>query len=305
MNDYLILLLGFVCAGIGGELFVAGTVGIAGATRISPAIIAATVAAFATSTPELTVSVTAALNGTPQIGLGDVLGSNVVNVALILGLGLLIAPIPAPRDIIRRDFPQAIAVPLLMAVLVRDGVISRLDGLLLLTLFAVWFISIAREAARQRGVKVASGYNPLRATFEVVAGLVVLIVAGRLIVDSATTIAESYGIAPFIIGATIVALGTSVPELATTIIAQIRGHTEVGLGTILGSNIFNTLFIVGIASNITPIHAKLTEVAPALVFGALSVVCVWPPRSGVIATKRGFLLLALYVCYLAATYAWH
>ncbi len=98
MNDFVTLLLGFVCAGIGGELFVAGTVGIAGAAQISPAIVAATVAAFATSTPELTVSVTAALNGTPQIGLGDVLGSNVVNVALILGLGLLIAPIPAPRD---------------------------------------------------------------------------------------------------------------------------------------------------------------------------------------------------------------
>ena len=95
------------------------------------------------------------------------------------------------------------------------------------------------------------------------------------------------------------------PELATTVIAQLRGNTEVGLGTILGSNIFNSLFIVGIASNITPIRASFMEVAPALLFGAVSVALVWPPRSGVIGRRRGLLLLGLYVCYLAATYLWH
>ena len=263
-------------------------------------------AAFATSTPELTVSVTAALNGTPQIGLGDVLGSNVVNVALILGLGLLIAPIPAPRDVIRRDYVQAIGVPLVIAVLVIDGVVSRFDGLMLLALFATWFISISREAARQRSTTEAtSGHNPLVVTLEVIAGLGLLIIAGRFIVSGATTIAQSYGIAPFIIGATIVALGTSVPELATTVIAQLRGHTEVGLGTILGSNIFNSLFIVGIASNITPIRASFTEVAPALLFGVVSVALVWPPRSGIIGRWRGLLLIGLYIGYLAATYVWH
>jgi cation:H+ antiporter len=188
MNDYLALLIGIACAGAGGELFVRGTVGIAGALRISPGIIAATVAAFATSSPELTVSINSALNGTPRIALGDALGSNVVNVALILAAAVLMAPITATRDTVKRDFPVALLVPVILAGLLFDGVLSRLDGALLLGLFAGWLIAVVRESRRQRSVAAAvlGEHKPVRAVVEGATGLALLILAGRLIVVGAT-----------------------------------------------------------------------------------------------------------------------
>lgn len=302
MNDYLALLIGVACAGVGGELFVRGTVGIAGALRISPGIIAATVAAFATSSPELTVSINSALQGTPRIALGDALGSNVVNVALILAAAVLIAPITAARHAIRRDFPVALAVPVVLAALLSDGVLSRIDGMLLLGLFAGWLAAIVREARRQRSAaaEVLGEHKPARAALEATGGLALLIIAGRLIVAGATGIAEAHGIDAFIIGATVVAVGTSVPELATAIISGIKGHEEVGLGTILGSNIFNGLFIVGVASSITPITIGLREVAPALILGLLAVALTYPPGSGRIERWRGTILLGVYATYLLA-----
>lgn len=306
MTEYLTLLAGVICAGIGGELFVRGTVGIAGALRISPGIIAATVAAFATSSPELTVSITSSLQGTPEIALGDALGSNVVNVALILALAVLIVPVKVPRDIIRRDFPVALLVSVIVAVLLFDGSLSRIDGFVLIGLFAGWLFAVIGEARRQRSaaVEVLGEHKPARAVIESVIGLAFLIAAGKLIVSGASSIAASYGIEPFIIGATIVALGTSVPELATAIISGVRGHEEVGVGTILGSNIFNGLLIVGTAASITPIHIGLMEVAPALVLGTAAVALTFPFASGVIGRWRGVLLLGVYAAYLAVMAQW-
>lgn len=306
MWDYLVLLLGVLCAGAGGEFFVRGTVGIAGSLRISPGIIAATIAAFATSSPEFTVAVNSALEGTPRIALGDALGSNVVNVALILAAAVLIVPIAASRDIIRREFPIALVVPVIIAALLFDGVLSRLDGLLLLGLFTSWLVAVVRDARRQRSAaaEVLGEHKPLRAIAEGVAGLALLIVAGRLIVASATGIAAAGGIDTFIIGATVVALGTSVPELATAIISALKGHEEVGLGTILGSNIFNGLLIVGVASSISPIDINVREVAPALVLGLVAVALTYPPRSGVLDRWRGLILLGVYGTYLFAVLQW-
>lgn len=306
MNDYLLLLIGVVLAGGGGELFVRGTVGIAGALRISPGIIAATIAAFATSSPELTVAISSGLNGTPTIALGDALGSNVVNVALILAAALLIMPIRVPRDSIRRDFPAALIVPLIIAALLADGELSRVDGLLLLALFAGWFIAVLNEARRQRSAAAAvlGEHKPVYAVLAGLAGLGLLILAGNLIVVSASAIGEAHGIDAFIIGATVVALGTSVPELATAIIAGIKGHEEVGLGTILGSNIFNGLLVVGVAAGLSPISISVSEVAPALILGFASVVLTYPPASGVIGRWRGLLLLGVYAAYIVVVSQW-
>jgi cation:H+ antiporter len=300
--DFLYLLLGVALAGGGGELFVRGTVGLAKSLRISAGIVAATVAAFATSSPELTVSITSALRGAPTIALGDALGSNVVNVALILGSALLIGVLHAPRGTVKRDFPAALAVPVVTAVLLIDGQLSRLDGFLLLTMFAAWLVAVVREARRERSSveEVLGAYPPGRAVLEGAVGLVLLIAAGTLIVTGATGIASAYGVSDFIIGATIVAVGTSVPELATAIISRLRGHDEVGLGTVLGSNIFNGLFIVGVASSITPIRIGFAAVAPALALGVLAVALTYPSRNGIIGRYRGGMLLAVYVVYLTA-----
>lgn len=300
MLDYGVLLLGIVCAGIGGELFVRGTVGLAQWTRVSPGIIGATVAAFATSSPELSVSISSALVGKPQIALGDALGSNVVNVALILGAALAISGIQAPRAGVKRDFPVALLVPIMTGVLFLDGELSRVDGVLMLCGFFAWLVTTIVEARRQRSAaqQVLGAQRLWAAIVYCVSGLALLIVAGRFIVSGARAIALQFGIGEFVIGATVVAVGTSVPELATAIIAKLRGHDEVGLGTLLGSNIFNGLFIIALAATIHPIAAGWREVFVALIFGVVALASSYPPASGFIERRRGALLLVLYAAYL-------
>lgn len=299
MTDLLPLLIGLLCAGGGGELFIRGTVGLAKWARIPSGIIAATIAAFATSSPELSVSINAASAGKPQIALGDALGSNVVNVGLILGLALLFGGIQATRDSIRRDFPVALIAPIVLAIMAMDGEVSRLDALLLLGLFVGWLIAATLEAKRQRSTaeEMLGELSHFGALAQAVIGLGLLVLAGRLIVIGAKGIGARLGMDPFIVGATLVAVGTSIPELATTVISRIRGHEEIGLGTVIGSNIFNGLFIVGVASAIHPITLSWREVASGLLFGILLLASVLPNRHGFIERRRGALLLALYVIY--------
>ncbi len=301
MNDYVALILGIVCAGVGGELFVRGAVGLAFWARVSPGIIGATVAAFATSSPELSVSINAAMAGEPQIALGDALGSNVVNVALILALALIISGIQSPRDSVKRDFPVALLIPIVTGVLFLDGELSRFDGFLMLGMFFAWFMATVIQARKQRSAaeEVLGEYRVWLIALSCAAGLAFLVAAGNLIVTGARGIAIAFGIDEFIIGATIVAVGTSVPELATTVIAKLRGHDEVGLGTILGSNIFNGVFVVAVAAIIHPITVVWREVVITLVFGLVALVFTYPSRKGFIERRRGVLLLVLYVAYLA------
>jgi len=299
MNDYLALFAGVICAGVGGELFVRAVVGLAHWARISPGIIGATVAAFATSSPELSVSSIAAASGHPEIGLGDATGSNVVNVGLILSCALLISGIQAPRDSIKRDFPIALLCPALTFVLALDGRLSRVDGFILLAVFIIWIAAAIFEAKRQRSAaeEVLGEQRRWLAVVLCLAGLAFLFAAGHFIVTGAEGIAASLGINAFVIGATVVAIGTSVPELATTVISKIRGHDEIGLGTVLGSNIFNGFFIVAVAAIIHPIPINLRQIAIGLTFGLLTVALTFPTRSGLIERKRGAFLLALYVAY--------
>jgi cation:H+ antiporter len=231
------LIAGMACAGVGGELFVRGSVGIARHARVSPGIIGATVAAFATSTPELSVAITSAVAGSPQIALGDALGSNVVNVALILGCALAISGIQTPRSGLKRDFPVALLVPVVTGALLLDGLLSRIDGAMMLLGFGVWLGATLVEARRERtaAAEILAVEPAWRAVVGSVAGVVLLAAAGYLVVSGARSLAAAFGVADFVVGATVVAVGTSLPELATTIIAKLRGHDEVGLGTILGS----------------------------------------------------------------------
>jgi cation:H+ antiporter len=301
MNGYPALIAGVIFAAAGGELFVRGAVGVARWLRIAPGIIGATVAAFATSSPELSVAVSSALAGDPAISFGDALGSNVVNVALILGATLAISGIQCSRDNVKRDFPVAIVVPVITGVLaLLDGVVSRFDGLLMLGIFAVWLAATVIEARKQRSTvaRDIGAQSKWPAILSSAGGLVLLIAGALFIVAGAKGIARAFGIPEFIIGATIVAVGTSAPELATTIIAKVRGHDEVGLGTILGSNIYNGLFIVGVAATIHPINVDWRQSAIALVFGIVALALSYPTGRGFIERRRGVILLVLYVAYL-------
>lgn len=299
--EFIALLAGSLCAAIGGELFVRGVVGIALWARVSAGIIAATFAAFATSSPELSVSLTSAIAGTPQVALGDALGSNVVNVGLILGIALLIASLHAPRDALRRDYPVAMLVPLLLAALAKDGELSTFDGTILLGLFSVWLMAVVLEVRKQRSIapRMLGEKRHARSLLESLLGMAFLVLAGRLIVAGAQGLSVAYGIDPFVIGATLVAIGTSAPELATVVVARLRGHDEIGLGTILGSNIFNGLFIIGVAAVITPIPINWQEVSLGLIFGLITSAFLLPLAGGVIERRRGVLLVSLYATYLA------
>lgn len=298
----LALALGVVCAFAGGQLFVQGALGAARWLRIAPGIVGATVAAFATSSPELAVALQAARAGALQVALGNALGANLVNVALILGIVLVFGGLRIARHEIERDLRAALLAPALTAALLLDGTLSRGDGLALLALFAVWLLMTVAEALRQRHAdpQAAVTATPARLLVASAFGLMLLTTAGALIVDGGRGLAARLGIGDFVIGASIVALGTTAPELATTIAARLQGHDDVGVGTLLGSNLFNGLFIVGLAAVIHPIAVLWHDVAVALLCGAVALALVVPARSGRIERQRGIWLLVLYVVYLLA-----
>lgn len=304
LNDYVVLALGVLLAALGGDFFVRSILGLARRARISPAIVAATLAAFATSSPELTVSLTAAIAGVPQIALGDALGSNVVNIALVLGSVLLVSSFKTPHDSAgKRNFLVAFLAPVVTGILLFDGVLSRGNGTFLLGLFALWLGAVVIEAYKQRNTpqSIAAEHRGWPLIIVLCAtGLALLIIASRLIVSGASGIADSFGIDEFIVGATIVALGTSAPEIATALSAKWRGHDEVGLGTILGSNIFNGLFIVAISSIIAPISVNPRDPGIALLFTFLALAIIYPRRTGIIERRQGVLLVVLYGIYLLA-----
>lgn len=302
MGQIGVLLFGVVTAGIGGELFIRGTVGLALAARLSARVVGVTVAAFATSSPELSVSVNSALAGTPAIALGDALGSNVVNIGLILALAALISPIPSRAQGLTRDFVVALMVAPVVGVLALDGQLSRLDGVLMLSVFVIWFLAIVIQARRERAAAARLSESPanhriLATVLLCLGGLALLVIAGRLVVQGAQGIGLALGLSPFVVGATMVSVGTSIPELATTVMAQVRKQSDMGLGNVLGSNIFNGFLVVGVAAIIHPIDVAWSTVAAGLFFGVLTVMLALP-RGGVIGRRSGVTLLAFYAIYL-------
>lgn len=306
-NDLLAVLGAVALAGIGGELFLKGVLGAAAALRMPKLLVATSLAAFATSSPELTVSSIAALAGAPEIGLGDALGSNVVNIALLFGLALMLGAIRIERRELGRDFALALGLPLLTFWFAADGLISRSEGGGLLVLFTLWMGMLLRAGltAREADTSDATPDTPpaWRSLLLGVAGLAALVAAGRLFVAGATGIATAFGIDAYVVGATVVAIGTSLPELVTVLLARLRGHDDVGVGTLLGSNLFNGMAIVGIAAAIHPITASPMEIAVALGVGMFSLLLLIPGRAGVIGRGRGFMLLAAYGVFVLATVA--
>jgi cation:H+ antiporter len=290
------LLTGVLCAAGGGELFLRGVVGLSDWLRVPKAVTAATLAAFATSSPEISVAVTSALAGSPRVALGDALGSNVVNVGLVLGVMLCIRPTPFDWSATRREFGLALVAPLLVLAALADGHLARVEAAVGLAVFGTWLLLVLQDAlkARHGTAPSVTRRQGLVAAGQGAAGLVLLVVAGRLIVAGATGIGAMLGMDLFLIGATVVAFGTSAPELATAVVAKVRGHDDVGVGTVLGSNIFNCLFVVGLAAGIRPFDQPPWGVLSSVAFGVLTVACLAPGRRAALPRSRGVLLLALY-----------
>ena len=252
--DWLFLLGGLVGLFFGGEALVRGAVGIARRLAIAPLLIGLTVVGFGTSTPELLVSVDAAWRGVPDIAIGNIVGSNIGNILLIVGLSALIWPIRVLGGTLGRDTAVMMAAALILIPVFWLGEMGRLSGALLvagLIAYLVWaYVKPGEGSADDDPAPML----PLwQAALWVAAGLVALMVGARFLVDGAVSIARSYGISEAFIGLTIVAVGTSLPELATSLIAAFRRQSEIAIGNIVGSNIFNVLGILGVTALIAPI----------------------------------------------------
>jgi len=304
--DVLSLVLGIGFAAVGGELFVRGLVGVSAWARVPAGVIGATVAAFATSSPELTVALNAAAEDRPEIALGDALGSNMVNLGVVVGL-LLLAGTTNASDLSRRDAFTGLALVLLLALMVIDGDVARTDGLVLILCFAAWLAIVIRQTARlpeaqphggssQDETVVATLGERLhgRSVIESLIGLGLLVAAGRLLVIGAKGIGAELGLSTFVVGVVLVSFGTSLPELATGIISKIRGHAELGLGTVLGSNIFNVGFIVGIAAVLSPIDVDRGDVWVSIFLGAAMVPVLFVHTGARLSRWRGVALLGIY-----------
>lgn len=302
--DIVWMVSGVALAAIGGEFFVRGSVGLAKWLRIPAGIVGATVAAFATSSPELSVSVLASIDGRPEIALGDAAGSNLVNLGVVLGFTILLSPVVVRVADLRRELPIGIAAMAMLWVLAGDGNFLRIEASAFLGVFVFWLVWVVRDARRDRvDVSALSGSGRGRTMVELLTGLALLVLAGRLVVTAAKGFGEALGWSEFVVGSLLVAIGTSTPEFVTALIAARRGHSDVGVGAVLGSNIFNTLFIVGIAGLIQPITGDVNGLEIAVVLGILGTVLVIPNGASLVGRLRGVALLGTYALFVVAVLA--
>ena len=310
-----LFVLGLVLLVAGAELLVRGAARLAARFGISPLVIGLTVVAFGTSAPEMAVSVQASLAGQADIAVGNIVGSNIFNVLFILGVSALIVPLVVSQQLVRLDVPLMIGVSVLLLVMALDGRISRLDGLLLFAGIVAYTVFAIRQGRRESPA-VQAGYAqefrsggspwlerlPVQIAF-IVGGLALLVLGAHWLVGGAVAIARLFGVSELVIGLTIVAAGTSLPELATSVVAALRGERDIAVGNIVGSNIFNILAIAGIVAVVAPGGLGL-EVAPALlrfdipVMIAVALACLPIFASGhLIARWEGVLFLGYYAAY--------
>jgi cation:H+ antiporter len=294
--------LGLVGLFLGGDWLVRGASGIARSFRVPPLVIGLTIVGFGTSTPELLVSVQAALGGVPGIAIGNVVGSNTANILLILGLAAAFGTIAARWAAVRGDLIWMIGASALLLPMFWDGRVGRIEGAILAAGIVAYILSSLRRVGSHPSDD-ATPADPLwkSAVFTLV-GLVAVMVGARLLVDSATEIARWLGVSEAVIGLTIVAVGTSLPELATSIAAALKGHREIALGNVIGSNIFNVLAILGITALVMPIpvEARFLSLDVPLMLGVSALLVGLVIWRNAIPQIAGFAFLALYALYIAS-----
>lgn len=315
INTLIFLVLGLGFLTWGAEWLVKGSSKLARAIGISPLAIGLTIVAYGTSTPELIVNIKSALAGQHDIALGNVVGSNIFNVLFILGACALILPLNVNSKLIRLDVPIMIGTSLLLLFFSLDHQLSHAEGLIFLTgiVLYTWFCfsyskkesaAIKEEFNKEYGGDVAASRKTttlLKDLFFIAAGLALLVVGAKWLINSSIEIARHFGISELVISLTIVAAGTSLPEVATSIIATIKGERDIAIGNVVGSNIYNILAILGVTALIPkegmPINpASIALDIPFMVF--VAVICFPMFRSGsTISRKEGFIFLSLYVAY--------
>jgi cation:H+ antiporter len=255
--EYILLLVGFVLLIKGADFFVDGASSIAGKLKVPSLIIGLTVVSMGTSMPEAAVSISASLTGSNSISLGNVIGSNIFNLLMVVGISSLILPIATDKDILKRDMPINIGITVaLLVMLLIGGELSRIDAAILLVMLAGYMFLLIRSALKNRIEDEAPKvYSWLKSIILSIVGAAAIIWGGNLVVESAKTIALNLGMGETLVGLTVVALGTSLPELVTSIVAAKKGDSGIAMGNVVGSCIFNILFILGMAGVISPMTA--------------------------------------------------
>jgi cation:H+ antiporter len=303
--------LGLAVLAWSADKFVIGASSVARYLGMAPLLIGMLVIGFGTSAPEMVVSTFASLDGNPELAIGNALGSNIVNVGLILGITAIVVPVMVHRGILRKELPVLLAATAVAWLLMLDGTMSTPDAAILLVLLVVlvaWSIVSAkankddRLAADAAAETAAAGLSKRAAWTWLAVGLVLLVVSSRALVWGAVQIAQSLGWSDLVIGLTVVAVGTSAPELAASLAAARKGETDLALGNVIGSNLFNTLGVIGIAGVITPInvdHAVLTRDMPMVaIMTVLLAVFAWGRLGqGRVNRVEGIVLLVVWVGY--------
>lgn len=309
--SYILLVVGFALLIKGADWFVDGASKIAKILRISPLLIGLTIVAFGTSSPEATVSILAALDGSAEVSLGNVIGSNIFNITLVVGLTALINPLKVESETIRKEIPFTLLGSTVLLILISDVVlqgltenlITRSDGLIFLLFFSIFMYYIFEVVRNSRdklevqdeSEKAKWGKNSIRT----VIGLGAIIFGGELVVRNSTEIAVSLGMSETLVGLTIIAIGTSLPELVTSIMAAIKKQSEIALGNIVGSNIFNIFFVLGTSSLITPLPVNGKVFVDIALMLILTVILLIFSRTNYrIGKKEGSFLAVAYVLYL-------
>ncbi|GLB61895.1 calcium/sodium antiporter [Cytobacillus sp. NCCP-133] len=310
--SYILLIIGFALLIAGANYFVEGASKIAVFLKISPLLIGLTIVAFGTSSPEATVSILAALNDNAEVALGNVIGSNIFNITLVVGVTAIINPLQVESETIRKEIPFTLLASTALMIFISDRVlesvsediVTRGDGLILLLIFALFMYYLFEVARKNRSnpqgedVKTSGSIWTKQILFTL-AGLAAIIFGGDLVVRSSTEIAVSLGMSETLVGLTIVAVGTSLPELVTSITAALKKQSEIALGNIVGSNIFNILFVLGAAAAITPLGVDPKIVVDITIMILLTVVLLAFSRTHYVVGKyEGSFLAASYIIYL-------
>lgn len=321
LKNVILLLIGFVLLVKGADYFVDGSSSIAKKLRIPSVIVGLTIVAMGTSLPELAVSVTAGLNHANEIAISNVVGSNLFNLIVVLGVCVAISPIAVDKSVMKTDMPVMLGVTGILAIMFADfvkpwsgavekgysGTLSRLNGAILLVLFIAYITYTVKKALKHRK-------NVMNAETEesnekqqkvwvsliyIVGGIIAIKYGGDFVVDSASALAIKFGMSPTLVGLTIVAVGTSLPELVTSIVASKKGETGLAIGNVVGSNIFNILFILGVSSVISPI-AVITDsfIDIIIVLTVCLVVFAFGKSRDKISRKEGIIMISIYIIYM-------
>ncbi len=317
LKDILILIVGFVLLIKGADYFVEGSSSVAKLLKIPSIVVGLTVVAMGTSLPELSVSFSAALKGSNEIAISNVIGSNIFNLIVVLGACALLTAVPVDNSILKRDFPFSMIITIALAIMFADnflpwagnpeegvGLLSRFDGIFLLVVFVAYMIFTVKGALKDRKNYEEDENDkpvslPLSIVF-IVCGIAAIKFGGDFVVNSARDIALAIGMSETLVGLTIVAVGTSLPELVTSMVAAKKGETGLAVGNVIGSNIFNVLLILGVSSSICPITVESQNVIDIVVVIVASFIIYafsWSRKK--IERREGIVMLLIYVAYMA------